>query len=247
MYAFICIYIYLTFVVYVQPINVVRTRRTKGKRFILIKDNTIQDGAGASLLHPSFTHEFSPEREQIALVVYQTIERSALCSLVSWHRKFNGRILSRFARIPAVSMMLQSDLRTRVLAHTLVHGDHPHAHGEMDDPPSSRDGSHVFSDCYVREVSWAIITVEVLDFLQRKRNDTPFLSWLVDLPIWLCRFDDDGIDEIVNRLVERWMEGRTCGSFGLTFGARPCDSECCCHSVCGTGCGCQCPCVCTCT
>lgn len=226
-----------------------RTIRTKGKRFILIKDVTIQDGAGASLLHPSFTHELSPEREQIALVAYQSVDRSALCSLVTWHRKFNGRVFERFARIPAVSMMLQSDLRKRVLAHSLAQSapSDNRRHSDIEDPPSSEDDNHhVLSNCYVREVAWAVITVEVLDFLQRKRNDTPFLTWLVDLPHWLCQFEDDALDDVINRLFDQWMEGRTCGSFGLLFGSRPCDSECCCHLVSGTGCGCQCPCVCTC-
>lgn len=227
----------------------VRTKRTKGKRFILIKDHTIQDGAGASLLHPSFTHELSPQREQIALVAYQSVERSALCSLVSWHRKFSGRTLERFARIPAVSMMLQSDLRTRVIAHSLAQSE-PHTHMEDDDAPSSSEFGvppNASGDCYVRELAWAVITVEVLDYLLRKRIDTPFLSWLVDLPLWICRGDNESVDDVLSRLVDRWLAGRTCGSFKFPFGGRPCDSECCCHSVHGGSCGCQCPCVCTCT
>ena len=175
------------------------------------------------MLDPTFTQTRYLDKLLIAKVVFQAIQRSAFCVLRSWHCKFEGSLFQRFSQLPAVICMLTGDLREEVQKSTRRSAEEDR--------------------CYVSELLWAIIMVEVLDYLQLKRRDTPVLTWLVQLPKWLCQNEAGAIDEEVNELFERWKCGRKCGRY-LAY---PCDSECCCHSSFSqTGCGCQCPCVCVC-
>lgn len=207
-----------------QPLNVVRTFRTCGKRFVLIKDYSVQDGAGALLLDPAFIQHNHLDKHLIARVIYQAIQRSSFCVLHSWHRKFAGALFERFSQLPAIICMLTGDLRQRVSEKN-----------QRNDIENER--------CYVSELLWAIITVEVLDYMQHKRRDLPLLTWLIELPTWLCQNDASKIDVVIDEVFETWKAGRNCGRYV----SKPCDSECCCHNEFSqTGCGCQCPCVCAC-
>lgn len=207
-----------------QPLNVVRTFRTKSKRFVLIKDETIQDGAGAVLLIPSFTHSRDLDKPLIARVVFEAVNRCTPCLLNSWAKRFDGGVFHRFVRLPAVVAMITGDLRREVDKQRGVDED--------------------AEKCYMTEVLWAIITVEVLDYLQYKRRDLPMLTWLTQLPKWLCQHDATTIESEVDAVFEEWKAGRLCGA---SLG-RPCDSECCCHgAITRASCGCQCPCVCNCS
>lgn len=219
----------------------------------------MQDGAGAALLHPSFTHTHVLDRVHIARSVYDAIHRSCLCSLHVWHRKFDGRFFRRFTTLPAVAAMLQSDLYQAVssvhqvataappptpLSHSPAEGT---TAGGVEIAGASLQAIGATAPCIVSEVVWAVVTVEVLDFLQGKRCDTPMLQWLVSLPLWLCRYADGGIERSVDAVLEKWISGRLCGSSKRGLFWRACDSECCCHDVVDpANCGCQCPCVCVC-
>lgn len=199
-----------------------RTHRTKTKRFVLIKDLTAQDGAGAALLDPAFTHARRVDKALLARVVHEALQRCTPCVLYSWNRRFEPRLFHRFAQLPPVVAILRGSLREGLPRRA-------------DDDGRDR--------CYMTEMLWAVITVEVLDFLQYKRRDLPMLTWLVNLPTWLCENDSSRIEKEVDAVFEAWKAGRLCGKSLL----RPCDSECCCHNAVGlTGCGCQCPCVCNC-
>lgn len=207
------------------PLNVVRTYRTRGKRFLLIKDHTVQDGAGAALLDPTFTHSRGLDKSLLGRVVLAAVYRAAPCVLHSWNRKFEAKLLHRFARVPAVRCMLRGDLRRSL--------------------DNSETADELLPDkCYLSEVLWAVVMVESLDYLQRKRRDVPMLTWLTGLPRWLCENDADEIDVEIDAMFETWKIGRVCGRT-MT---KPCDSECCCHNeaLCSEHCGCRCPCVCDC-
>lgn len=205
-----------------------RTVRLTGKRFVLIKDETAQDGAGAVLLAPAFTQSRELDKALIARVVFDAISQSTPCVLNSWTEQFEAQIFGRFARLPAIVAMLTGDLRESI-------------EERRSDRSSDRDGD--VERCFISELLWAIVTVEVLDYLQYKRKDIPMLTWLTQLPIRLCEYDASSIRDEVNVVFETWKAGRLCGS---SF-SRPCDSECCCHGLVGQGgCGCQCPCVCDC-
>lgn len=206
------------------PLNVVRTYRTKGKRFVLIKDETVQDGAGSILLDPSFTQSRELDKNLIGRVLYHAINRAAPCVLRSWHAKFDVDLFRRFGKLPAVICMLTGELREDVEKQLL-----------------RKEGDN--DRCYVTELLWATIMVEVHDYLQYKRKDLPLLTWLTELPLWLCLHDANKIDESMDEVFAAWKAGRCCGKYL----SRPCDSECCCHSSFSqTGCGCQCPCICNC-
>lgn len=208
-----------------------RTFRTKGKRFVLIKDETVQDGAGAVLLQPAFTHSQELDKALIARVVFEALSRSTPCVLNSWTKQFEAKIFARFARLPAIISMLTGNLRDDI--------DKRRSNARCTNDDTAMEEER----CYITELLWAIITVEVLDYLQYKRRDIPMLTWLTRLPLQLCQYDASQITEEMNALFEAWKAGRLCGSSS----GRPCDSECCCHGVVGQGnCGCQCPCVCNC-
>lgn len=205
-----------------------RTIRLTGKRFVLIKDETVQDGAGAALLEPAFTQSRHLDKALIARVVFDAISRSTPCVLNNWTKQFEAQIFRRFAQLPAIVSMLTGELREDV-------------------ENRRRDGANGAGEdeerCYISELLWAIITVEVLDYLQYKRRDIPMLTWFTRLPIRLCEDDASNVKDEMNAVFETWKAGRLCGS-SLS---RPCDSECCCHGVAGQGwCRCQCPCVCDC-
>lgn len=201
-----------------------RTYRTIGKRFVLIKDQTVQDGAGSVLLTPTFLQSHELDKLRIARVVHEAMYRSAPCILHSVTDKFHAALFHRFAQLPAIICMLTGDLRHQVQKR------------------SSRPCTNA-ERCYVTEMLWAIVVVEVLDYLQHKRRDLPMLKWFTNLPSWLCQNDGSTIDRQMDSVFEAWKAGRTCGKSML----RPCDTECCCHSSFShTGCGCQCPCVCNC-
>lgn len=208
--------------------------RTKGKRFILIKDETTQDGAGAVLLHRDFTLSRQLDKNQLGRVLYRALDRSAMCVLHSWHAKFEGKLLSQFAKLPAVICMLNSDIRRSITQC-------PNCCETRDDQQQHTTASKQ-QRCYMTELLWAIIMVELVDYLQHKRRDTPMLTWIVGLPQWLCKFDAAKVDVEMDRVFALWKSGRNCAKFRTT----PCDAQCCCHTVLATGCGCICPCICTC-
>ncbi|CAN8069850.1 unnamed protein product [Agarophyton chilense] len=86
------------------PLNVVRTYRTVGKRFVLIKDQTVQDGAGSVLLSPTFLQSNELDKLMIARTVHEAMYRSAPCILHSVHENFEANNKFRSAlhvRTPA--------------------------------------------------------------------------------------------------------------------------------------------------
>ena len=211
-----------------QPLNVVRTFKTHGKRFLLIKDSTIQDEAGAVLLNPNFVSSRHIDKKQIAHVVFKAVQRSTPCAIHTWNKKFDGKLFEQFSEIPAVAGMLTGEIR-KDLEQRL-----------------SREGSIAqdSSRCYMTEIMWAIIVVEVLDYFQYKRRDLPFLSWFVSLPLWFCGGDPSKIEQNVDSVFSSWKAGRICGKLL----SKPCDSECCCHGLSRQSfCDCQCQCICNCS
>lgn len=236
------------------PMHVVRTVRFRLKRLVLIRDPVVQDGFGADLLTPAFTHSFNIDALLISRVVFKAVDRASLCMFVSWLRKFDHRVLQRYATVPAVSQLL------RFVTHS-EEGDFT-----WDNPapccglPVTTQGGHPLcsigrrvgrhGDCYITDVVWAVITTEILDYLRRKRDNTPMLDWLVELPRWLTlQKENPLVHNSLNTLAERWLMGRMCGSYSIFAQFRACNSSCCCHDIGNSlqiGCGCQCPCVCTC-
>lgn len=236
------------------PMHVVRTVRFRLKRLVLMRDPVVQDGFGADLLTPFFTHSFHIDTSLISRVVFKAVDRASLCMFVSWLRKFDHRVLQRYATAPAVSQLLRFA--------TQLEGDDPPwnnsipccgypvvPHGNVPFfTMAKKMGRH--GDCYITDVVWAVLTSEIIDFLRRKRDDTPLLDWLVGLPQWLAlQKEDPPVHNSLNTLAERWLMGRLCGSYSNFTRFRACDSSCCCHDIGDSlqvGCGCQCPCVCTC-
>ncbi|KAI0561173.1 hypothetical protein FGB62_91g18 [Gracilaria domingensis] len=83
------------------PLNVVRTHRTVGKRFVVIKDQTVQDGAGSVLLSPKFLQSNELDKLMIARAVHEAMYRSAPCILHSVHDKFEASLRSKTASAEA--------------------------------------------------------------------------------------------------------------------------------------------------
>lgn len=235
------------------PMHVVRTVRLRLKRLLLIHDPVIQDRFGAHLLSPSFTHSYNIDSSVISATVYRAVDRAALCVLGTWLHKFDYRVLQRYASIPAVASLLKAGSELSRGEPTTTSTSH------CNDLASSQETGRLngtfdkferHGECYFTDIAWAVITVEILDYLQRKRKDTPFLDWMVALPQWLAsQRGNPCIHDGLNSIAERWTSGQLCGSFSIFSGFQSCNSSCCCHdsraSVHGN-CGCQCACVCTC-
>lgn len=181
------------------------------------------------LLNPSFVASRHLDKNQIAHVVFKAVQRSTPCALYSWNKKFDGKLFDQFSEIPAIAGMLTGDIRNE-LERGLSRGEDSNEYDS--------------SKCYMTEIMWAIIVVEVLDYLQYKRRDLPFLSWFVSLPLWVCGEDSSKIEQNIDSVFSSWKAGRICGKLL----SKPCDSECCCHRLSRQSfCDCQCQCICNCS
>ena len=170
----------------------------KSRGLVVLHDESAQDGAGASLLCPSFTHDEYLPKDKLARSVWNALARSQLWNVCAWSSGFDVSRIESLKSTAAVRGMLHGEQARHLSNVDYERTIAPGGEGAL--TPDAAEDMH--------RVLWAALHIECLEYISEKINEIKVLSEIVSMPRKVNE-QDWGSGTTLQEACEQWAARRT--------------------------------------
>ena len=132
----------------------------EGGGIVVLHDEETQDGAGADLICPTFTHDIGLSKQHVANVIWSAFYRSRVSELMKWDSSFGKDCVRALKSNACVTGVLKGELRR------FLQNSHGEAISMMHEDEDQDDDSATM----LQECLWAAAVAEALLFLKTGKS-----------------------------------------------------------------------------